>query len=47
MFATCSVVGFFFALAWIQQYYLDRIIAADREYLKTLMHQPTNRSSRH
>jgi hypothetical protein len=36
MFSTLTVVGFVFAFAWIQQLFLNRIIAADTEYLKDL-----------
>jgi hypothetical protein len=37
MFSTLTIVGFIFAFAWIQQIFLNRIIAADTEYLKDLV----------
>ncbi|NER79048.1 MAG: hypothetical protein F6K42_05600 [Leptolyngbya sp. SIO1D8] len=34
MFASLTVVSFFLVLAWTQQYFLNRLIEADRAYLK-------------
>ncbi len=36
MFSTLTIVGFVFAFAWVQQIFLNRIIASDMEYLKDL-----------
>lgn len=45
MFASFTVVGFLFAIAWIQQTFLNRLISDDKEYLKTLQNPPTEKSS--
>ena len=36
MFTTLTVVGLFFAFAWVQQYFLDRLMEADIKYLKMI-----------
>lgn len=37
MFSTLVIVGFIFGLAWLQQLYLNQLIAADRKYLEMLI----------
>ncbi|MEO1207926.1 MAG: hypothetical protein AAFX78_00135 [Cyanobacteria bacterium J06638_20] len=36
MLASITVIGFIFTLAWIQQIFLNRMMAADLEYLRSL-----------
>jgi hypothetical protein len=36
MFSTLVFVGFVFGFAWVQQLFLNRLIASDTEYLKEL-----------
>lgn len=36
MVASITIVGFIFALAWLQQQFLNRMIAADREAMRKL-----------
>ncbi|WP_155523611.1 hypothetical protein [Nodosilinea nodulosa] len=36
MLSTLTIVGFIFSLAWVQQIFLNRIIASDQAYLKEL-----------
>ncbi|MEO0489985.1 MAG: hypothetical protein AAF215_20710 [Cyanobacteria bacterium P01_A01_bin.123] len=42
MLATFTVVGFFFAWAGIQQYFLNQMIKADNEYLRKLCAKSTD-----
>lgn len=39
MFSTLIVVSFLCTLAWVQQQYLNRLIKADIEYLKSVRRQ--------
>jgi hypothetical protein len=44
MFASLTVISFIFAFAWLQQQFLNRLIAADLETLEALRHTPSRRS---
>ena len=42
MIATLTVVGFFVAVAWLQQWFLNRMIKADLEALEKLKRDRSN-----
>ncbi|MEO1298570.1 MAG: hypothetical protein AAFW75_22880, partial [Cyanobacteria bacterium J06636_16] len=39
MLSTLTVVSFFFLVAWVQQKYLNRLMEADIEHLKSVRRQ--------
>jgi hypothetical protein len=36
MFSTLAIVGFVFTFAWVQQIFLNRLIASDLEHLRMM-----------